>query len=300
VSASFVYDGVGRREKKTISGNLTEFLYDGVNPVQETSGAAILANNLTGLGIDEFFARTDVPAGIMSHFLPDALGSALALADPAGAVQTEYIYEAFGKAITTGASNMNSFQYTGRENDGTGLYYYRARYFDPVSQRFIAEDPLEFTGGDINLYAYVLGNPLSYIDPLGLDITVRLYQGAGGYGHVGIGVYPSNTVGFYPAPGASTAAVLAGQPVPGKMLPDNRREIATVRIPANSAQDQAVQECIDERTLNPGVYDLNGRNCTTIVRDALRRAGIDTTATVFPKELMHNLQRQFGSGMPRL
>ena len=60
VSANFVYDGIGRREKKTINGSLTEFLYDGVNPVQETSGATVLANMLTGFEIDEFLTRTDV------------------------------------------------------------------------------------------------------------------------------------------------------------------------------------------------------------------------------------------------
>jgi RHS repeat-associated protein len=168
VSGSFVYDGLGRREKKTINGSLTEFLYDGINPVQETSGATVLANILTGLGIDEFLTRTDVAAGTTSHLLPDALGSALALADFAGTVQTEYTYEPFGRTTVTGASNTNPFQYTGRENDGTGLYHYRTRYFHPQLQRFISEDPIEFEGGDINLYAYVLNAPLLYVDPFGL------------------------------------------------------------------------------------------------------------------------------------
>ena len=81
VNASFFYDGVGRRQRKAINGNTTEFLYDGVNPVQETSGATVLANILTGLGIDEFLTRTDVPSATTSHFLPGALGSTLALAD---------------------------------------------------------------------------------------------------------------------------------------------------------------------------------------------------------------------------
>jgi len=141
VNASFVYDGLGRREKKTVNGSLTEFLYDGINPVQETSGSTVLANILTGLGIDEFLTRTDVPVGITSHLLTDALGSTIALADSAGAVQTEHAYEAFGKTTVTGASNTNSFQYTGRENDGTGLYFYRARYYHPGLQRFLGEDP---------------------------------------------------------------------------------------------------------------------------------------------------------------
>ena len=143
VNASFVYDGLGRREAKTINGNLTEFLYDGLNPVQETSGASILANILPGLGIDEFLTRTDVIAGATSTFLADALGSPVAVADSAGAIQTEYTYESFGRTAATGASNSSSYQYTGRENDGTGLYYYRARYFHPELQRFLHQDPPE-------------------------------------------------------------------------------------------------------------------------------------------------------------
>jgi RHS repeat-associated protein len=167
VNASFVYDGLGRREKKTINSNLTEFLFDGLNPVQETSGANILANILPGLGIDEFLTRTDVGTSATSAFLSDALGSSIALTDAAGAVQTEYNYEPFGKISATGGSNSSSYQYTGRENDGTDLYYYRARYYHPVFQRFISEDPIEFRGSDINLYTYVHNSPLIYIDPDG-------------------------------------------------------------------------------------------------------------------------------------
>jgi RHS repeat-associated protein len=155
VGASFVYDGLGRREKKTINGNLTEFLYDGLNPVQETSGAAILATVLPGLRIDEFITRTDVVAGTTSNFLTDVLVSPIAVADNAGTIQTEYTYEPFGKTTVAGASNSNPYQYTGRENDETGLYYYRFRNYNPGLQRFISEDPVGFAGRDMNFYAYV-------------------------------------------------------------------------------------------------------------------------------------------------
>ena len=150
VSATFVYDGFGRREKKTINSNVTEFLYDGLNPVQETSGATILANILSGLGIDEFLTRTDVVAGVTSSFLTDALGSPVSVTDNSGAVQTEYTYEPFGKTTVTGSSNSSSYQYTGRENDGTGLYYYRARFYHPQLQRFVGEDPLNIVSVQVN------------------------------------------------------------------------------------------------------------------------------------------------------
>ena len=168
VNATFVYDATGRRQKKTINGILTEFIYDGLNPVQETSGATVLANNLTGLGIDEFLTRTDVATSTTGAFLRDALGSILAMADSAGIVQTENTYEPFGKTTTAGISNSNPFQYTGRENDGTDVYFYRARYYQPSLQRFIGEDPIRFAGGNINLYDYVHDNPLRLTDPIGL------------------------------------------------------------------------------------------------------------------------------------
>jgi RHS repeat-associated protein len=175
VSATFVYDGLGRREKKTINGSLTEFLYDGVNPVQETSGTAVLANILTGLDLDEFLTRADIAAGTTSSFLSDGLGSSVALTDSIGAVQTEYTYEPFGRTTATGASNSNVFHYTSRENDATGLYHYRARYYHPGFARFVSEDPLSFGGGDVNLYGYVGNNPLTRLDPWGLgykDVNV--------------------------------------------------------------------------------------------------------------------------------
>jgi RHS repeat-associated protein len=91
----------------------------------------------------------------------------LALTNDTGAVTTRYSYDPFGNTTVTGTST-NVFQYTGRENDGTGLYYYRARYYSPKMQRFVSEDPIGFNGGDINLYAYARNNPVRYFDPWGL------------------------------------------------------------------------------------------------------------------------------------
>jgi RHS repeat-associated protein len=164
-AASFSYDSFGRRTGKTIQGTTTNFVYDGLNPVQEKAGATVTANLLTGLGIDEFLTRTD---GVgTSALLSDALGSTVALGDGTGTLQTQYTYEPFGYASQTGAANTNSYKYTGREDDGSGLYYYRARYYHPRLQRFIGEDPLGFGGRDANLYGYVGENPLAFVDPTG-------------------------------------------------------------------------------------------------------------------------------------
>lgn len=165
-SASFSYDSFGRRTGKTVQGTTTNFVYDGLNPVQEKAGATVTANLLTGLGIDEFFTRTD---GVGTRgLLPDALGSTVALGDGTGTLQTQYTYEPFGYATQTGQANTNSYKYTGREDDGSGLFYYRARYYHPRLQRFIAEDPIGLVGGDVNLYAYVENSPLQFSDRIGL------------------------------------------------------------------------------------------------------------------------------------
>jgi YD repeat-containing protein len=86
-SASFTYDSFGRRMGKTVQGTTTNFVYDGLNPVQEKAGATVTANLLTGLGLDEFFTRTD-GVGVRS-LLPDALGSTVALGDGTGTLQTQ-------------------------------------------------------------------------------------------------------------------------------------------------------------------------------------------------------------------
>jgi RHS repeat-associated protein len=165
LTASFQYDGTGRRKQKTVNGTTTNFLYDGLNVVQELNGATPVANLLTSLDIDETLLRTDA-AGARS-FLTNDLGSTLALTDSAGTVLSEYIYEPFGKTTATGAASTNAFKYTGREDDGTGLYHYRARYYHPGLQRFVAEDPIEFDGGDANLYGCVSNDPVNFFDPTG-------------------------------------------------------------------------------------------------------------------------------------
>jgi RHS repeat-associated protein len=164
VSASFQYDPFGRRVSKTIGAATRNYLYDGVNPVQELSGGSPAANLLTGLSVDERFQRTD--ANGPANFLTDALGSTIALTGPAGDTIAQYTYGPYGNTTMTGSS-LNPYQFTGRENDGTGLYYYRARYYDPASGRFISEDPIRFGGTQIDLYTYVSDNPVGFADPAG-------------------------------------------------------------------------------------------------------------------------------------
>lgn len=159
--ANFQYDAFGRRTENAAGDGM---LYDGVNAVQELSGTTPVVNRLTG-GVDEFFGRTD--SGGTTFPLTDALGSTIALTDSSGTIQTQYTYEPFGATTPTGATSANWYQFTGRANDGTGLYYYRARYYSPRFQRFVSEDPAGIAGG-VNFYAYASDSPVDFRDPFGL------------------------------------------------------------------------------------------------------------------------------------
>ena len=178
LSASFAYDGLGRRAQKTINGTTTAFRYDGLDAIQET-GAGGDTSYLRTLSIDDAVVRTDAAGTV--HYLGDALGSSVALTSAAGTVATTYTYEPFGRTETAGTPNPNPFRFTGREDDSTGLYYYRARYYDPGQGRFVGEDPLGLRASvnayryvnsvgrtQTNLYQYAVSSPLNYVDPLGL------------------------------------------------------------------------------------------------------------------------------------
>ncbi len=175
-SAMFQYDGLGRRVESLTGGGATNFLYDGLDIVQEQSTEK--ANLLTGLSPDEIFTRTD-SSGVNS-FLSDALGTTVALAGANGAIDTQYAYSTFGATSATGAASTNPFQFTGREIDSTGLYYLRARYYSPALGRFVSEDPFNFahlTSQNLPLrrgifgngYAYVLNSPPNLRDVCGLS-----------------------------------------------------------------------------------------------------------------------------------
>jgi len=169
-TASFGYDPFGRRESKTLGGTTTDLLYDGPNVVQESVEGSVTANLLTGLEMDQLFSRS-TKSGTDSY-LTDRLGSVIGLANGSGEVETTYTYDPFGSATEAGKASDNPHQFTGRENDGTGLQYNRARYYSPADGRFISQDPAGFEGSGSNLYWYANGDPVDFTDPSGEHFVI--------------------------------------------------------------------------------------------------------------------------------
>jgi RHS repeat-associated protein len=119
---------------------------------------------LTGLVIDEMIARYSEEGGRV--YLTDALGSVVAQLRADQSLVNTYAYSPYGESRQSGDDEGNSSEYTGREDDGTTVYYYRSRYYDSVLKHFIAEDSIGLIGG-INVYAYVEANPVTRSDPTG-------------------------------------------------------------------------------------------------------------------------------------
>ena len=103
-----------------------------------------------------------------SYYEADGLGSLTSLSDNSGSLAATYTYDSFGNLLASSGSIVNNFRYTGREFDPeTSLYYYRTRYYDPGTGRFVNEDPLSLSTG-LNFYRYVDNNPPLFNDPFGL------------------------------------------------------------------------------------------------------------------------------------
>jgi len=145
----------------------------------------------------------------------DGLGSIAQITFSSKQVVASYTYDAFGNITSQSGSLANPYTFTGREYDQeSGLYYYRARYYDPKIGRFLSTDPLDMAmvilirqylprsnnSGLLyhysisnplmisNVYLYVGNNPVNWVDPLGLYLTpeqklkVSLITGLGAFG----------------------------------------------------------------------------------------------------------------------
>ena len=165
--ATYRYDGFGRRTEKDANGAITRYVYDGANIFLEFDGGnTLVARYSHGQQVDQPLA---VERGGQSFFYhADHQGSIRLVTDAAGVVVNEYDYDAYGNFDIFIEGVVNPFTYTGREFDAeSGLYYYRARYYDARIGRFITSDPIDLAAG-ANTYAYVLNNPANLVDPSGL------------------------------------------------------------------------------------------------------------------------------------
>ncbi len=164
-AAAYAYDYSGNRIEKSVtttSGTtVTRFLYEAQDIIAEyDAGNVLIRSYQQGPDIDQPIASKE--STTQRTYIVDFLGSIVRLTDSSGTTFASNTYDSFGQQLSGAA---HRFSYTGRELDSeSGLYYYRARYYDSAIGRFVSEDPI---GKNKGSYPYVISNPINYKDPTG-------------------------------------------------------------------------------------------------------------------------------------
>ena len=165
----FRYDYQGLRVRKDMGGQIVRYTYDDDSVLLQSDNAGATVAKFD-YGADRLLSMTHATEP-RQFYLFDAIGSVSNLANQAGTVQARYQYDAFGNPLASAGSSYNRFAFTGHERDAeTGLYNFKARYYDPEVGRFASQDPYEGEAGSppsLHRYLYAFANPSVYIDLTG-------------------------------------------------------------------------------------------------------------------------------------
>jgi RHS repeat-associated protein len=192
------------RVKKNVDGDVENYYLDRDNIAFVTDGDGKQTfHYLYGMGADQVLAQDSETGMVWS--LADRLGSIDVLTNEQGVIVDQRTYDSFGNTLSQLDPTVKfRFGYTGRESDPeTGLYYYRARYFDANVGRFISTDPIGFEAGDSNLYRYVNNSSALATDPTGELANIVVGAVIGGV--IGFGISTARQTANNPGWGYATA-----------------------------------------------------------------------------------------------
>lgn len=218
---TYIYDYLNRLATASIGGKNYQYEYDGLdNRISRTENSVktkyILDRNSA---MSQILAETDNAGSITNYYVYghsllyrihasgqrscyhfDSRGSTVAMTDSSQAITHKYAYDPYGKTLAKQEADPNPFQFVGQwgvMDEGNGLLFMRARYYDTAVKRFINQDPIGLQGG-LNLYAYADGNPVMNIDPKGTFLGL-LCIGVGivaAYNGISLGYYNSQTAKY--------------------------------------------------------------------------------------------------------
>ncbi len=176
---TYAYDAFGRRAYTASGGATNWYVYDGDHVLAEVDNTGeLIRSYVWGPGIDNLLAFTDYTGGETNTYyaLTDHLGTVHAMVDESGEIVESYRYDAWGRVLgvydATGtpldeSAIGNHYLWQGRWYSwDTKLYYFRARWYDPITGRWLSKDPIGISGG-LNQYVFCGNNPVNFRDPDG-------------------------------------------------------------------------------------------------------------------------------------
>lgn len=173
-TTTFIYDGNGRRVKKTIGGSTTVY----IGKLYECAAVGTCSKYIFAEG-KKIAIKPTGTTGEIYYYHNDNLGSTSVITDKNGAKVQSLLYYPFGETRSNTGSIDVRHKYTSQElDDSTGLYFYNARYYEPVLARFISPDSIiqsRKSSQFLNRYSYAMNNPVRYVDPTGHSIPSCSY-----------------------------------------------------------------------------------------------------------------------------
>jgi RHS repeat-associated protein len=182
-SATYAYNGDGLRADATTNASSGHFVWDSDPTVP----------HLLDDGVRYYIYGPDsqpaeqISNAAAAYYIHDQLGSTRALTDDTGALVATYSYGPFGALTSHTGTADTLLRWSAQVEDGGGLYYLRARYYDPSTAQFLTRDPIEQLTEEP--YQYANNDPLDLTDPTGLCSLGCAFGWVGvGVAAVGIGV----------------------------------------------------------------------------------------------------------------
>jgi len=208
----YSYDGLGNRLERRNNGVTNRFVYDHASSLNHLLAETDSDGNIIAYYVHGFGLISRITAnGSVAYYHYDPRGNSISLTDANGEITDNYAYDTFGQLVNKSGPSSNSFRFLGRYgicDDGNGLLYIRARYYQPSFGRFLTKDPItgrDSDGQSLNRYVYALNNPLLFADITGLSPR-----------ELGTSFGPDNIhllldlCGFYPGYGAICDVANAG------------------------------------------------------------------------------------------
>jgi RHS repeat-associated protein len=152
--------------QNNVTHNVTAGAADQALSSAGATGTRISTLN-SGANITTVAVALPTPPTVL-YYHADQLGSTRLLTDSAGIARGGFTFDAYGNMTTSTGSYSTPFGFSGQYRDSeTGLFYLRARYYDPSTGQFLSRDPL--ASMTRSAYGYTQGNPLNRRDPSGLS-----------------------------------------------------------------------------------------------------------------------------------